>query len=180
VGDESFLAMNPIHAENVFRSWTGGIGRYVIDILDYGLIKAKIIDDPIKPTDTLSKIPVIRAFDVRDNPGYSAKSLTTFFEKLEPIQKAFNDLEFAQKIGDFEEVERLSKEAPFDKKFMLDYQQSIKDLDKAIRQIYNVKELADGTKITGDMKRELIDQKYTLMISFAQEALKLLEKQENK
>ena len=180
VGDESFLAMNPIHAENVFRSWTGGIGRYVIDILDYGLIKAKIIDDPIKPTDSLSKIPVIRAFDVRDVPGYSAKSLTTFFEKLEPIQKAFNDLEFAQKIGDFEEVERLQKEAPFDKKFMLDYQQSIKDLDKAIRQIYNVKELADGTKITGDMKRELIDQKYILMISFAQEALKLLEKQENK
>jgi len=180
VGDESFLAMNPIHAENVFRSWTGGIGRYVIDILDYGLIKAKIIDDPIKPTDSLSKIPVIRAFDVRDVPGYSAKSLTTFFEKLDPIQKAFNDLEFAQKIGDFEEVERLQKEAPFDKKFMLDYQQSIKDLDKAIRQIYNVKELADGTKITGDMKRELIDQKYILMISFAQEALKLLEKQENK
>jgi len=180
VGDESFLAMNPIHAENVFRSWTGGIGRYVIDILDYGLIKAKIIDDPIKPTDSLSKIPVIRAFDIRDVPGYSAKSLTTFFEKLDPIQKAFNDLEFAQQIGDFEEVEKLQKEAPFDKKFMLDYQQSIKDLDKAIRQIYNVKELADGTKITGDMKRELIDQKYILMISFAKEALNLLEKQENK
>tara|TARA_R100001509_G_scaffold75209_1_gene42057 strand:- start:303 stop:3929 length:3627 start_codon:yes stop_codon:yes gene_type:complete len=180
VGDESFLAMNPIHAENVFRSWTGGIGRYVIDILDYGLIKAKIIDDPIKPTDSLSKIPVIRAFDIREVPGYSAKSLTTFFEKLDPIQKAFNDLEFAQKIGDFEEVERLQKETPFDKKFMLDYQQSIKDLDKAIRQIYNVKELADGTKITGDMKRELIDQKYILMISFAKEALNLLEKQENK
>jgi len=180
VGDESFLAMNPIHAENVFRSWTGGIGRYVIDILDYGLIKAKIIDDPIKPTDSLSKIPVIRAFDIRDVPGYSAKSLTTFFEKLDPIQKAFNDLEFAQQIGDFEEVEKLQKEAPFNKKFMLDYQQSIKDLDKAIRQIYNVKELADGTKITGDMKRELIDQKYILMISFAKEALNLLEKQENK
>ena len=152
VGDESFLAMNPIHAENVFRSWTGGIGRYIIDILDYGLIKGKIIDDPIKPTDTLSKIPVIRAFDIRDVPGYSAKSLTTFFEKLEPIQKAFNDLEYAQKIGDFKEVERLQKEAPFDKKFMLEYQKSIKDLDKAIRQIYNVKELADGTKITSDMK----------------------------
>ena len=180
VGDESFLAMNPIHAENVFRSWTGGIGRYIIDILDYGLIKGKIIDDPIKPTDTLSKIPVIRAFDIRDVPGYSAKSLTTFFEKLDPIQKAFNDLEYAQKIGDFKEVERLQKEAPFDKKFMLEYQKSIKDLDKAIRQIYNVKELADGTKITSDMKREMIDQQYILMISFAKQALNLLDKMEDK
>ena len=89
-------------------------------------------------------------------------------------------LSLLKKIGDFEEVERLQKEAPFDKKFMLDYQQSIKDLDIAIRDIYNVKELADGTKITGDMKRELIDQKYILMITFAKEALNLLEKQENK
>ena len=109
------------------------------------------------------------------------KNVKLVIEKAqEHDQKAFNDLEFAQQIGDFEEVEKLQKEAPFDKKFMLDYQQSIKDLDKAIRQIYNVKELADGTKITGDMKRELIDQKYILMISFAKEALNLLEKQENK
>ena len=96
------------------------------------------------------------------------------------IQKAFNDLEYAQKIGDFEEVERLQKEAPFDKKFMLEYQKSIKDLDKAIRQIYNVKELADGTKITSDMKRQMIDQQYILMISFAKQALNLLDKMEDK
>ena len=49
VGDDSF-ATNPIHAENVFRSWTGGIGRYIIDTLDYALVKGQIIDDPIKPT----------------------------------------------------------------------------------------------------------------------------------
>ena len=63
---------------------------------------------------------------------------------------------------------------------MLEYQKSIKDLDKAIRQIYNVKELADGTKITSDMKREMIDQQYILMISFAKQALNLLDKMEDK
>ena len=63
---------------------------------------------------------------------------------------------------------------------MLDYQKSIKDLDKAIRQIYNIKELADGTKITGDMKREMIDQQYILMINFAKQALNLLDKMEDK
>ncbi len=106
--------------------------------------------------------------------------MTTFFEKLDPIQKAFNDIEFAKKIGDVEEVERLVKAAPLDKKFMLDYANSIKDLDKSIRQIYNVKELADGTTITGDQKRELIDQQYILMINFAKQALNLLENMEDK
>ncbi len=42
VGDDSFLSVKPIHAENVFRSWTGGLGRYALDILDFALIKSKI------------------------------------------------------------------------------------------------------------------------------------------
>ena len=33
VGDDSLLATNPIHAEHVFRSWTGGLGRHLIDVI---------------------------------------------------------------------------------------------------------------------------------------------------
>ena len=180
VGDDSFLAIKPIHAENVFRSWTGGLGRYALDILDYALIKAKIIDDPIKPTDTLSKIPVIRAFDVRDVPGYSSTALTRFFEELEPIEKAFNDIDLLKKTGQIEELEKVLKTAPYDKKFMMTYKKSIKELDKSIRQIYNTKELADGTKLTPDEKRELIDNQYRLMINFAKQALNSLDKMKDK
>ena len=180
VGDDSFLATKPIHAENVFRSWTGGLGRYALDILDYALIKSKIIDDPIKPTDTLSKIPVVRAFDVRDVPGYSSTSLTRFFEELEPVEKAFNDIDLLKKTGQMEELEKVLKTAPYEKAFMLTYKKSIKELDKSIRQIYNTKELADGTKITPDEKRELIDDQYRLMINFAKQALNSLDKLKDK
>ena len=180
VGDDSFLATKPIHAENVFRSWTGGLGRYALDILDYALIKSKIIDDPIKPTDTLSKIPVVRAFDVRDVPGYSSTSLTRFFEELEPVEKAFNDIDLLKKTGQMEELEKVLKTAPYEKAFMLTYKKSIKELDKSIRQIYNTKELADGTKLTSDEKRELIDNQYRLMINFAKQALNSLDKLKDK
>ena len=180
VGDDSFLATKPIHAENVFRSWTGGLGRYALDILDYALIKSKIIDDPIKPTDTLSKIPIVRAFDVRDVPGYSSTALTRFFEELEPVEKAFNDIDLLKKTGQMEELEKVLKTAPYDKKFMITYKKSIKELDKSIRQIYNTKELADGTKLTSDEKRELIDRQYILMINFAKQALNSLDKLKNK
>ena len=180
VGDDSFLATKPIHAENVFRSWTGGLGRYALDILDYALIKAKIIDDPIKPTDTLSKIPIIRAFDIRDVPGYSSASLTRFFEELKPVEKAFNDIDLLKKTGQMEELEKVLKTAPYDKKFMLTYKKSIKEIDKTIRQIYNTKELADGTKLTSDQKREMIDKQYMLMINFAKQALNSLDKLKDK
>ena len=175
VGDDSFFATNPIHAENVFRSWTGGIGRYVIDTLDYAIIKAKIIDDPIKPTDTLSKIPVIRAFDIRDVPGYSAQSIVKFFEEYEKVEKIVNGMDFAKKTGDFKEYKKLKETLNVDEVKLLDYRKQIKKLDKEIRTIYNLKEFPNGDIPTPDEKRELIDDYYKLMINFAQQALTYLE-----
>ena len=175
VGDDSFFATNPIHAENVFRSWTGGIGRYVIDTLDYAIIKGKIIDDPIKPTDTLSKIPVVRAFDIRDVPGYSAQSIVKFFEEYEKVDKIVNGMDFAKKAGDFEEYKKLKETLNVDEVKLLEYRKQIKKLDKQIRTIYNLKEFPNGDIPTPDEKRELIDDYYKLMINFAQQALTYLE-----
>ena len=175
VGDDSFLATNPIHAENVFRSWTGGLGRYIIDTLDYAIIKGKIIDDPIKPTDTLSKIPVVRAFDIRDVPGYSAQSIVKFFEEYGKVDKILNGMDFAKEAGDFEEYKKLKETLNVDEKKLLDYRESIKKLDKMIRDIYNLKQFPNGDIPTPDEKRELIDDYYKLMINFAQQALTYLE-----
>ncbi len=175
VGDDSFFATNPIHAENVFRSWTGGIGRYIIDTLDYALIKGKIIDDPIKPTDTLSKIPVIRAFDIRDVPGYSAQSIVKFFEEYEKVETIINGMDFAKKAGDFEEYQKLKETLNVDEVQLLEYRKSIKEIDKQIRNIYNLKQFPNGDIPTPDEKRELIDDYYKLMINFAQQGLSYLE-----
>ncbi len=180
VGDDSFFATNPIHAENVFRSWTGGIGRYIIDTLDYVLVKGEIIDDPIKPTDTLSKIPVVRAFDVRDVPGYSAKSIVRFFEEYEKVDTILNGMDFARKNGDFEEYRKLKETLNLDETLLVKYRQSIKDLDKQIRAIYNLKKFPNGKKPTPDEKRELIDDLYKYMINFAQQGLTLLENAKKK
>ena len=180
VGDDSFLATKPIHAENVFRSWTGGLGRYIIDTLDYAIIKAKIIDDPIKPTDTLSKIPVIRAFDVRDVPGYSAQSVVKFFEEFEKVETIINGMDFAKNAGDFEEYQRLKETLNVDEVQLLEYRKSIKDIDKQIRNIYNLKEFPNGDIPTPDEKRELIDDYYKLMINFAQQGLSYLEQTRKK
>lgn len=180
VGDDSFLATKPIHAENVFRSWTGGLGRYIIDTLDYAIIKAKIIDDPIKPTDTLSKIPVVRAFDVRDVPGYSAQSIVKFFEEFEKVETIINGMDFAKKAGDFEEYQRLKETLNVDEVQLLEYRKSIKEIDKQIRNIYNLKEFPNGDIPTPDEKRELIDDYYKLMINFAQQGLSYLEQTRKK
>ena len=175
VGDDSFFATNPIHAENVFRSWTGGIGRYIIDTLDYALIKGKIIDDPIKPTDTLSKIPVVRAFDIRDVPGYSAQSIVKFFEEYEKVETIINGMDFAKKAGDFEEYQKLKQTLNIDEVQLLEYRKSIKELDNMIRDIYNLKQFPNGDIPTPNEKRELIDDYYKLMINFAQQGLSYLE-----
>jgi len=156
------------------------LGRYIIDTLDYAIIKAKIIDDPIKPTDTLSKIPVVRAFDVRDVPGYSAQSIVKFFEEFEKVETIINGMDFAKKAGDFEEYQRLKETLNVDEVQLLEYRKSIKEIDKQIRNIYNLKQFPNGDIPTPDEKRELIDDYYKLMINFAQQGLSYLEQTRKK
>ena len=115
------------------------------------LIKGEFIEDPIKPTDTLTKIPIIRAFDVRD-VGYSSTSLVKFFEEYEKVSKIVNGMEKARKDGKTEEYFKLQKQFGADHSVILQYRESIKEIDTAIRQIYNTKKLADGTTITPDEK----------------------------
>ena len=123
---------------------------------------------------------MVRAFDVRDVPGYSAKSIVRFFEEYKKVDTILNGMDFARKNGDFEEYRKLKETLNLDETLLVKYRQSIKDLDKQIRAIYNLKKFPNGEIPTPDEKRELIDDLYKYMINFAQQGLTLLENAKKK
>ena len=84
-------------------------------------------------------------------------------------------MDFAKKAGDFEEYQKLKETLNVDEAQLLKYRESIKEIDKQIRNIYNLKQFPNGDIPTPDEKRELIDDYYKLMIKFAQDALSYLE-----
>ena len=164
VGDYTKLD-NPIYIDNVIKQWTGGIGGYVVREIDKALIKYGVIDDPIKPTDNLTGIPFVRAFDLRD-PSGSSQYITNFYRSFDKINKKFQAISVLEKRGDFEEAIKIREEIK-DKNelYLISLKDAISELNSVIRNIYNTK------KYTPDEKRELIDEHYLLMIKTAKRGL---------
>lgn len=165
IGTDYTKLDNPIIIDNFIRSWTGGIGGYVVRELDKNLIKHGVVKDPIKPTDNLTGIPFIRAFDLRDPSGQS-EYIMDFYREFDKINKKFQSISALEKRGDFDEAIKIRQEIK-DKNelYLISVRDAIKELNSVIRTIYNTKEYSP------DEKRELIDIHYLLMIKSAKRGL---------
>lgn len=167
VGDYTKLD-NPIFIDNFIKQWTGGIGGYIVREVDRALIKYGVIDDPIKPTDNLTRIPFVRAFDLRD-PSGSSEYITDFYRSFDKINKKFQAISVLENRGEIEEAVKIREEIK-DKNelYLISIKDGISELNSVIRNIYNSK------VYNPDEKRELIDTHYLLMIKEAKRGLDYL------
>jgi len=173
VGDESNLT-NPVWIENVYDGWFGDIGRMVKKFTDNLLIKGGVIDDPIKPEDPITKIPGLRAFDVKDVYGYS-KSVKEYYDKTNKYKKLFNTVDYLLETGDYESFLKEQDKVNFDLKAVVDIDTEMKNIIKSIKIIYNAKYKDDGTLFTSEEKRDIIDDLYIERIGLAQKALQIIK-----
>lgn len=155
---------SPARIDSTINNWTGTLGRTFTTVLDKALISSGVIDDPIKPEQTLADIPVIRAFVVR-NPSAGSEYITTFYDKYEKINKIFNSIDALQKAGNFEEANKLLTNLPVEATILKTSYKLIQDNDKRVRDIYNSK------LFTPNEKRQLIDELYRQMIDISKYSL---------
>ena len=159
---------NPIYIDNFVRHWSGTIGRYLLQISDDALIENGLIEDPILPTQPLSRMPVIRAFTAQ-YPDANSQYITDFYKEYNKISKIINEVEALEKEGKvLESQELLNSVKGKNRLQLIPYADAIKDLNFIIRGIYNNK------KWTKDEKRELIDAHYLAMIRTAKRALDIM------
>jgi hypothetical protein len=166
VGDHTKLD-SPIIIDNFIRAWTGSLGRFVVELTDKGLVEFGIIKDPIKPTDSLTIIPGIKAFNLRDPSGQS-EFITDFYKELNKIEKEVNSIIILEKRGEFKEALKLREKINMKNKNVLQLltiRDALSGINYSIRNIHNTK------KYTADEKRELIDTHYLLMIKTAKRGL---------
>jgi hypothetical protein len=155
---------SPVRIESTINNWTGTLGRTFTSVLDKALISSGVIDDPIKPEQTLADIPVIRAFVVR-NPSAGSEYITTFYDKYEKVNKIFNSIDTLQKAGNFEEANKLLTNLPVEATVLKSTYRLVQDLDKRVRDTYNSKFLSPNEK------RQLIDEMYRNMIDISKYSL---------
>ena len=159
---------SPARIESTINNWTGTLGRTFVSVLDKALIASGVVDDPIKPTQTLADIPIIRAFIVR-TPSAGSEYITTFYDKYGKVNKIFNSIEKLQKAGDFEEANKLLSNLPVEATILKSSYKIIQENGQRVRNIYNSK------LFTPDEKRQFIDELYRQMIDISKYSLEVLK-----
>jgi len=159
---------SPARIESTINNWTGTLGRTFTTVLDKALIASGVVDDPIKPEETLSDIPIIRAFVVR-NPSAGSEYITTFYDKYDKVSKVFNTIDRLQKAGNFEEANKLLTNLPVEATILKSTYKLVQDNDKRVRDIYNSK------LFTPNEKRQLIDELYRQMIDISKYSLEAIK-----
>ena len=159
---------SPARIESTINNWTGTLGRTFTTVLDKALIASGIVDDPIKPEETLSDMPIIRAFIVR-NPTSGSEYITTFYDKYDKISKVFNTIDRLQKSGNFEEANKLLVNLPAEATILKSTYKLVQDNEQRVRNIYNSK------LFTPNEKRQLIDELYRQMIDISKYSLETIK-----
>ncbi|KKN22520.1 hypothetical protein LCGC14_0914180, partial [marine sediment metagenome] len=176
------LKLSPAKIDNLIAGWTGGLGRYAVDILD-GLLKATGISPDIpEPSRTLADTPVVKAFVVRSPVGSSGNTVNEFYDLLEEYTEGENFLKAMLEAGAqnrYEDFKSKHPELLFFSDFDRDvfYSASARYLRKVARELAEIRKKEDAVFDDPDMspseKRRLIDRMERLKTEVARRALAL-------
>lgn len=169
IGGTARALTTPVLIDNYLRSWTGGLGQHVLNLVDAGLRKAHVVPDPILPAKTLADIPLVKAFIVR-YPSASAESIQRFYDDYYTKEKVHNTFMAGAKSGD---------PAMMDRAMTFD-QTAIGNRAGAVRDVLTqqgsvIRGIVKNPNIPAEEKRQLIDQTYVTMIQLAREGRIILE-----
>lgn len=156
VGD--MLNPGPAVAENYVRGWSGGLGMYTLQLVDYAFRKAGAVPDESLPEATLADIPVIKAFVTR-HPSLSAESIVKFYENYREASKKSG----TKALGERESRSDLLSEYAFADiyKEVEKPRAAISTITKTIRQVRHLPSL------TPEEKRKCIESLYWQAIQVA-------------
>ncbi len=176
------LKFSPAKIDNLIAGWTGGLGRYAVDILD-GLLKATGISPDIpEPSRTLADTPVVKAFVVRSPIGSSGNTVNEFYDLLEEYTEGEKFLKEMLERGAenrYEDFKGKHPELLFFSDFDRDvfYSASARYLRKVARELAEIRKKEDAVFDDPDMspaeKRRIIDRMERLKTEVARRALAL-------
>ena len=162
---------SPAKVDNYLKAWTGGLGNYIIQILDYGFTKAGIAKPIVKPWSdewhkNLADMVIIKAFVVR-HPSASASYIQKFWELYRPIKKKHDTYEYLMNQNKAAEAIKVFQTIDTELLYLIEMAGPIRELGDVIHMILKLDDIKPNEK------RQLIDQFYFNMIDIAKQALQV-------
>lgn len=151
----------PALIDNYVQGWTGGLGKYVVQIADAGLRAAGVVPDPVKPAKTLADLPVVKAFVVR-YPAATAQSIQDFYDRYYQSKRAYDTIIGLAKQGDAKAAQKELDRHAADMAQVTDMREALTNMSRAVQLVNKNPEMAP------DEKRQIIDTIYYQMTVLAQ------------
>tara|TARA_R110002110_G_scaffold57604_8_gene164496 strand:+ start:2896 stop:7131 length:4236 start_codon:yes stop_codon:yes gene_type:complete len=156
--------------EHLIRGWTGGLGTYALQAMDYVLKKSGVVDTSIVPPEsTLSDIPLVKAFVTR-YPSMNTQSIEKFYKNHAKIKMFTDSHKKLMKEGNIVEAQKVYKEQLGSGLIIKvdGYQKTISSMSKMIRMIHLTPKMEGmSRKQLASWKREKIDSLYVQINSIA-------------
>ena len=171
-GEMAIMSLNsPAKIENYIRAWTGGLGKHMLDLLDYSFKTLGIVNPPIEPWSdnwvrNLQDMPIIQAFVVR-HPSASAEPIAKFWNLYKPISDNVRTFEHLMKENKIDEAMKVWENINPELLYLLEFAKPLKEMGDIISLIYK------NESIAANDKRQLIDGFYGDMIMIAKQALEV-------
>ena len=159
---------SPMMIDNWVQSWFGGLGTYMMKLVDTGLEKSGIVVPPVDPSSdnwikNLDDMIIIKAFVAR-NPDASSEYLTDFWTMYRPIAKQIATINRLKSQGRLEEYIHLFQKSEVELAFLEKFATAIRKNADFIRKVQA------STFMSADDKAQLIDMTYLMMIETAKMA----------
>lgn len=165
---------SPVQIDNLIRGWTGGTGRYTLQLIDQALLKVGAA--PVKVTASMdwAEFPVVRAFFARNNT-MSAAPVQDFYKQYEELRQYAQATNKLMNEYRFEEASRAMRKSDF--KALSGIYQSITEMSSLIRSIQHMPPADDSIdlKTLRQEKRQIIDELTAAIIQTAIEGNRLAE-----
>ena len=175
-----FFNYSPAKIDNLFRGYTAGLGKYVIDGVDGVLKGTGISDDIPEPSARYEDTPVIKAFLVKPPTGSASESVDRFYstftdyEKREALAKQYLSSgdkarysDYASRNPDLLMNWDVSRETYYSQPAR--YLRKVSDVIGEIRK--KQRAVLDARDITPEKKRQVLDQLDVLMTETSKKAL---------
>lgn len=145
---------SPKHLENLYRGYTGTLGKYLLDVSDWFVRQA--LDYPLPPAATPSQDWLTGRFYLGSHPPPQTKQQEEYYRMMEKVTSIQQSINFYERTGvDDERMdELLDTEAPY-----INIADDLEDIREDIREL-NQEEMEIGydLNLTPEEKRKLVDQ----------------------
>lgn len=153
IGPEDARLASPAIIENYVNQWTGGSGKYLLQLSDWTLRQTGVVNKNInKPETTWDEVPFFREFLVRNNIG-SSQEVKDFLDSANLADRVTESIKQAAKEHDTEQVVRLQTRYQTDGYKLDGLREGIMKMTKAMTNIAS----DPDPKLTSVQKRQQID-----------------------